>query len=864
MRFNNFNRVFTLPAALLLLTSVFPKPEAVRSSDQIVWPPLTGSLTATAEERGVVALDQALRDLTNPYTVMCIAAHPDDVDYPVLALLRKKLGARTVIVSLTRGEGRESTTPSPTDEEPVVFNTRQAIEAARAVGADLYFLNLRDFGPSKSEDEALAVWNPEDALRRISLAIRSFRPDIIITNHNPKTGPGQHRAAARLIARAFEAAADPKRIVEPDSEAWQASRLFQKADETDADLTIDNNQYDHTRGRTYAEIGLGALELLSPLDQPDRHSSQEKSRYKLILSAGEAKMKPVSSLLDGLSIPENLARSLLPPRVGDFPATEALAQRERLIEVLTEKLIDKRAEGTSADLRTRYGVQFFRALRYTESLERAIALGLGISFELIVSDEVLIEGQPTSARMVFRNGSNQRLPVLFHAPQSLKVGEARPAFKPSEVIEVAAGAVATEEIKYEAQKGIPLTIPHSAEIYKENYYPLGSALPGAVSGRVFGHWLVAVAEVGLGQTSVTLTALARVDVAPAVEMASLPFVIVKDWSREREVELPIRLRNRTPGELAGEVWVIPLAVSRDDYEPVHVGFTREDEHATVRLKLRVPISKPPLSGDILIEFRRARPAAPDSLNSIKVAVKTVAHEVAEGISVGYIEGPGSWLQFALTQLGVEHVELSPDRVLAAEAPADPEATARPRRACGDLGRFQTVIIGERAASVLDRHPKLTECLLEYVRRGGNLVVLYQKEDEWNPLAARRAASPFNIKLSAERITVETAPVKILEPNHPALTKPNIITAKDFEGWVGDRAAYLPQEWPAEFVPLVESADPGEEPQKGGLLFARSGEGTFVYTSFTWGRQIMAINPGAYRILANLISLPKVIKSQGNK
>ncbi|HWN98783.1 MAG TPA: hypothetical protein VNS63_05880, partial [Blastocatellia bacterium] len=116
--------------------------------------------------------------------------------------------------------------------------------------------------------------------------------------------------------------------------------------------------------------------------------------------------------------------------------------------------------------------------------------------------------------------------------------------------------------------------------------------------------------------------------------------------------------------------------------------------------------------------------------------------------------------------------------------------------------------------------------------------------------------PYPIKLSKDRIAAENAPVTILDETHPLLSKPNRITEKDFEGWVGDQAVNLPREWSTEYVPLLESNDPGEAASKGGLLVAQVGEGTYVLTSFNWRSQLLSMNAGAYRVLANLVSLRK--------
>jgi hypothetical protein len=356
-----------------------------------------------------------------------------------------------------------------------------------------------------------------------------------------------------------------------------------------------------------------------------------------------------------------------------------------------------------------------------------------------------------------------------------------------------------------------------------------------------------------------MAALTRFDVTSPVEISTIPFALVQDWSKPRDINFPVRIRNRTPSRLSGALWVVPLALSDDEYDPVHISFVREDEEVTIQLKLRLPILKPPLAPDILLEFRREKPAAADPLGTAKIAVKSVEFNVADGLKVGYVKTRNSWISSALTQLGVEHSELRIDDITVTEH-GNANTKAQSRIGCGDLTRFHTIIIDTAAYLA---HPELmlhNRCLFRYVRQGGNLVVLDQLPDDWNLLLSNTPITPYPIRFSKDRIVYEAASVKILDPDHPLMSKPNKINSKDFDGWVLERALNIPRQWSKEFTPLLESADPGEEPNRGGLLIARHGEGTYIYTTYQWRQQLIEGNPGSFRMLANLVSLPKVNKS----
>ena len=86
--------------------------------------------------------------------------------------------------------------------------------------------------------------------------------------------------------------------------------------------------------------------------------------------------------------------------------------------------------------------------------------------------------------------------------------------------------------------------------------------------------------------------------------------------------------------------------------------------------------------------------------------------------------------------------------------------------------------------------------------------------------------------------------------------PNKITTKDFDGWVQERGLYFPNEWDGKFEAILSSNDPDEPARDGGLLIAQHGKGYYVYTGYSWFRELPAGVPGAYRIFANLISLGK--------
>src|SRR5713226_5202553 len=227
-----------------------------------------GATAQVPEDR--IALYQALLDLSNPWTVMCIAAHPDDEDGTSLIVMRRKYGAHTVSLFSTFGEGGQNAIGPELYEELGAIRARETMAAAEIQGSEPHFLGLKDFGYSKSFEETFQKWGHDEALRRMVLQIRKLRPDVIITNHSTTSNDHGHRqATARLELEAFDAAADPNKFpaqLKDGVTTWQVQRLFvrargNQASAADAQIvTIDPNERDPVRGTVYAEQALSALQ----------------------------------------------------------------------------------------------------------------------------------------------------------------------------------------------------------------------------------------------------------------------------------------------------------------------------------------------------------------------------------------------------------------------------------------------------------------------------------------------------------------------------------------------------------------------------------------------------------------------------
>jgi hypothetical protein len=223
------------------------------------------------------------------------------------------------------------------------------------------------------------------------------------------------------------------------------------------------------------------------------------------------------------------------------------------------------------------------------------------------------------------------------------------------------------------------------------------------------------------------------------------------------------------------------------------------------------------------------------LKTRKIDVK-----LAPGLRIGYVMGPGDRVPEA-----IEALDVAPHLLTAAEL------------ASGDLSAWNVIVIGIRAYSTRPELAAAQPRLNEFVRQGGTLIVEYQTGNFPAPF-------PLSMSRMAERVVDEQAPVRLLEPANLLLNWPNPISAADFDGWIEERGHSFLDNWDASYTALTETADPDQAPQRGGLLVAHPGKGTYIYIAYALYRQLPELVPGSYRMLANLLSAGRESSARGEQ
>ena len=217
--------------------------------------------------------------------------------------------------------------------------------------------------------------------------------------------------------------------------------------------------------------------------------------------------------------------------------------------------------------------------------------------------------------------------------------------------------------------------------------------------------------------------------------------------------------------------------------------------------------------------------------------------IGKNLQVGYIEGSGDDVPASLENLGV-HVHF----------------LAQADLASGDLSKYNVILVGVRAYAVRADLRTYNGRLLNYVKNGGSVVVQYQTPEYDHNFGPY----PYSMTNDPEEVTDEGSAMTFVDPSSPIFRWPNVISAKDFTGWIEERGSKFMKTWDPQYQAPLETHDPGQDPQKGGLLIARYGSGVYVYTAYAFYRELPLGVPGAYRMFANLLSIPQNPEYTGKK
>jgi LmbE family N-acetylglucosaminyl deacetylase len=857
------------------------------------------------QETGAAGLKLMLRRLNTTGRLMQVDAHPDDEDGGMLTLESRGRGVSTLLMTLTRGEGGQNELGSNLFDVLGVVRTLEVLAADRYYGVEQRFSRVADFGYSKTPEETFQKWQGHDvALADIVRVVRTFRPDVLIARFSgtERDGHGHHQASAILTKEAFRAAADPKRFPDQIKEGlqpWQPKKLYignvcgfgaSSCDAGNYTVKLNTGKEDPLLGESYVQFAVEGLrhqrsQALGGVSIP---KGDRFAYYKLVdsvVASPKDKDGHEQDFFDGIdtSLPG------LASRLGD-EGKKAQWLRELLAK--TQQRVTEGEQNADQDSAKSAMALLTGRKAADDLLQRVRQSSLSEDAKKLLTIEL------ETKRDQFQQAANVALGVKLTATY-----DAPPASSP----ESAAMAVPGDSIAVKSLGNAPRGTAVSAKLILDASTCQQSAQGAKVADKrsvaEFVFRITPCAKAGYTRPywhrhDPERDALNTID-EPQYQTLPFPpppFHVRMEYQFEGlagSIEVPVMVRFKQPDGSAGEHplpigpefsialspsnSVIPSdkrgstsvkTTARDQSSgsqaqvALHVpnGWRTEPAHESVEIprdeskdaSFQVfPSELKESQSHIRAELTSGKKAYGDGYTVVtredlgtfyyyQPAVQRVSIvdvKVPKDLKLGYIMGAGDDIPTVLDQIGMNVTMI----------PADELTTE-------DLSKYQTIVLGIRAydtqKNVIDNNKRL----LDFVKNGGRLVVQYNTFGSFGvPIDFNSGKyTPYPATLSRARVSVEEAPVVILDPANPIFHSPNEITQKDFEGWVQERGLYFMSQWDSNFTPLLESHDPGEREQKGGLLVAHYGKGTYIYTGYAFFRQLPAGVPGAVRLFVNLM------------
>jgi LmbE family N-acetylglucosaminyl deacetylase len=870
--------------------------------------PINNAQVRANYDNGAIGLGQMLKRLQTTASVLHTGAHPDDEDSGLLAYLARKEQARTAYLSLNRGEGGQNVIGTELFEPLGVIRTEELLQARRLDGGGQFFTRVMDYGFSKTRAEAAKIWGEKETLGDMVRAIRLYRPMVIISRFSgtPADGHGQHQLAGYLTPIAFKAAADPNEFPEQIAEGlrpWQAKKLYvsqsfvQNADNVPS-LVLNTGEYDSLIGRSYFEIAM---------EGRTQHKSQEmgvlelrgkmNSGMRLIETFG-AKVEKESSMFDGI----DTSLTAIPKLVGlndDFMNSELKDAQKATSEALQNfdalnpsRIVPTLIKGLKAIRKARGEVvrrtkqpqsaaladaDFLLAEKEIE-FSKALQMASGIVVDALSDTETIVAGDATNVSvrvfapentLVKVKNVSMLVPNGWTASTAPEPAQPENTFRPRRE-----NAFNSAFFAVTAPKDAKPTEPYWLDTPRKNFnfdwqksdeqnMPFQPALMSAEAILEIGGEEVTVKKDVQYRYADDIRGELRRDVAvvPLVSVALDSNLLIAPVSaKPGKQKITVSVTNNAPRETKGTIKInLPKGWTTT---PASADFTLKNrgEKSAVSFDLTIPANAKPddykLATQAIINGQTYNQtmqtiAYPHiqthrRYQNAEISAKVLDLKVAP-VRVGYIMGSGDKVPEAIRRLGL-NVTMLEEKDLST----------------GDLSKFDTIVVGIRASQTRPDFVANNNRLLDFMKNGGTLIVQYQQSEYVNQNLPPFPAKMDTVingtqRISNVRVTDENAKITILAPKHPVFNFPNKITDGDWQNWIQERNLYSFSTFDEKYTPLLEAHDEGEPESKGGMVYAEIGRGKYIYTSYSWFRQLPNGNSGAYRIFANMLSLPKVGK-----
>ncbi|MDH5367566.1 MAG: PIG-L family deacetylase [Cyclobacteriaceae bacterium] len=789
-----------------------------------------------------------LKKLNTLGRVLYLAAHPDDENQRIITYFDNEKLVDAAYLSLTRGDGGQNLVGAEIREGLGIIRTQELLEARKIDGGEQFFSRANDFGYSKSADETLAIWDKSKILGDVVWAIRQFRPDIIITRFPPdgRGGHGHHTSSAVLARAAFEISGDPKMYPEQLKyvDVWKPKRIFINTgrwwnntinEDTPGVVTIDVGEYNQLLGESYTEIAARSRSAHKSQGFGATGSRGEQFEY-LELMVGEPASKDA---LDGVDLTWNRINGgkSIGEKISDAISYFDFENPSQAAIDLLE--IKKMIEGIEDD--------FWKEAKL-KAIDDLIIQCSGIYLEMTSDSYYATVNDKVNVKFEMINRSD--LDVQLN---SVKVNNA----ELNKEIE-AQNLVTNDKVILENNIQIPSDMNVTQPYWLERegtlgtYYVKSQKLIGTPENKpsIMASVLL---EINKEQLKVEIPLVYKWN-DPVKGEQYKPFVILPDIALN--ISEPVYIFNNNDESKQVEVLVKSFknGIEANVLPKLPEGWKAVPESIELTLKKGeeklVTFSISPPAQQAVAEISFMANVGDNTFNQSYIEIdydhilaqaylpkaesKIVKLDVEKvGNLVGYIKGAGDEIPEALRNMGYVVDELQ-----------EKDINVK------NLAKYDAIMLGIRALNTNDRIDYEMPELLKYSENGGTLVIQYNTSHR---LKTQNYA-PFELKLSRDRVSEEDAEVRVLLPTHEVLNTPNKITSADFENWVQERGLYFPNSWSSEYKAILSMNDKGETAKEGSLLVAQYGKGYYVYTGLSFFRELPVGVPGAYRLLANIISL----------
>ncbi len=797
---------------------------------------------------------ESIKKLNFLGSVLYVAAHPDDENTRLISYMSNQVKARTAYLSLTRGDGGQNLIGPEIRELLGVIRTQELLTARQIDVGEQRFTRANDFGYSKHPDETLEIWNKEEVLSDVVLAIRQFQPDIIINrfdHRSPGSTHGHHTSSAMLSVEAFNMTnnitAYPNQLEQ--TSLWQPKRLFfntswwfygsqEKFDKADKSnlLEFDTGVYYPSSGLSNTEIA--ALSRSQHKSQGFGNTGSRGTQMEYIeLIKGDIP-KDETNLFEGIDTTWNRVKGgqaigiILNEVEKNYDFTNPSASIPQLLEAyrLIQNLEDTHWRTYKAE--EIKNIIYACAGLYLEAASETSQATPGESVKLNI-ETINRSSFPIQLETIECNNTSISKQVSltenngFDFNEMLDIPKNQKPTTPYWLIEK--GTLGMYQVSDKTLIGKPET----PRVFNVSFNLIFDKTPITFTKPI----------VYKTNDPVKGEVYKPFEIIPEASVKITENVIIFENNQTKDIPVIVKAGK---DNLSGFVHLNHPKNWQVSPEKQNISIAHKGEEQTLVFTITPPnnqnegklIPKVNIEGNTytkkLIEIDYEH--IPFQTVLLPSESKIVRLNIQKkGESIGYIVGAGDVVPESLEQIGYKVSTLKPEDI-------NPEI----------LSRFDAVVVGIRAYNTLETLKFKQEQLFDFVSKGGNMIVQYNT----NHRLKVDNLAPYKLELSRDRVTDEMAEVKFLEPNHPILNSPNKITHEDFNGWTQERGLYFPNSWGKEFTPILSMHDKGESAKKGSLLVAKYGKGYYIYTGLSFFREFPEGVSGAYRLFANMLSIGK--------